>query len=190
MLTNYPYVDPIINTEIDFLKNSFKIWLGNKMYGEFRISNPNDLRQLATLIYSEKFEDVIYCQHTGRYDKFKKAIYQYDIVKCKKKHFKHLDDDYAGDYTEPIEDMIYYTEHYSVIVYRASGFWVDAEDFGWEGEGMWDWDEMESVGNIFENPDLYQKVLEEKQKKLKSISPDFKVPELKIPNIINDKNYM
>jgi len=42
----------------------------------------------------------------------------------------------------------------SQIEYRHSGFSVKDEDFGWEGEGIWDWDEIEVIGNIYQNPEL------------------------------------
>jgi uncharacterized phage protein (TIGR01671 family) len=42
----------------------------------------------------------------------------------------------------------------SKIEWVGHGFWVKDEYFGWEGEGLWDWTELEVIGNIYENTEL------------------------------------
>lgn len=42
----------------------------------------------------------------------------------------------------------------SFIEYRDHGFWIKDESFGYEGEDLWDWGNIEVIGNIYENPEL------------------------------------
>lgn len=71
-------------------------------------------------------------QFTGLLDKQGKEIYEGDIVKR-------------------IELDI---EEISFIKYTNHGFKIDREYFGYEGEGLWDWNEIEIIGNIHQNPEL------------------------------------
>jgi len=65
---------------------------------------------------------------------------------------------YAGDkvkWTRKVREVFTGTWKWQtdegVIVWRERGFWVDKEGFGWEGEDLWNWDEIEYSGNIFEH---------------------------------------
>lgn len=84
-------------------------------------------------------------QFTGLYDKFEKEIFEGDIV-------KHWEID--GWDKEANKAILSPTEDISSIEYSGHGFWVKKEFFGWEGEGLWNWDRLEVVGNIYEHPHL------------------------------------
>ncbi len=87
-------------------------------------------------------------QYTNLKDKNGKEIYEGDIVKRLARKF---------DFDKTDEET-YYEEEVSFIIYRANGFWVNTEDFGWEGENLWDWEEMEVIGNVLDNPELLESV--------------------------------
>ena len=83
-------------------------------------------------------------QFTGLQDKNKKDIYEGDVVKRTIVKF---------DFELPDGETCFVSEEISVIIYRNHGFWVESESFGYEGEGLWKWDEMEVIGNIYEHAD-------------------------------------
>jgi uncharacterized phage protein (TIGR01671 family) len=87
-------------------------------------------------------------QFTGCNDKTGKPIYEGDIVKRVIITF---------DLEKPDGEDEIRTEEISYIEWRHSGFWVAAEHFGWEGESMWHWGDIEVIGNIYENGDLLGK---------------------------------
>jgi uncharacterized phage protein (TIGR01671 family) len=87
-------------------------------------------------------------QFTGLKDKNGKEIYEGDIVKRIAILY---------DWDKPDGEERYEREEVSFIEYRGQGFWVNSESFGWEGEGLWEWDEIEVIGNIYENKDLIGK---------------------------------
>jgi len=91
----------------------------------------------------DKYEALM--QYTGKTDKVGWPIYEGDIVQ-RTKLVLDLD---QPDYDELVEE-----KQQSVIVWRGKGFWVEDEGFGFEGEDLWDWDEIEVIGNIYENPEL------------------------------------
>lgn len=84
-------------------------------------------------------------QYTGHKDKNGKEIYEGDVVKRIRLSF---------DFDKPESDDEIRTEEISFIEYRNAGFWVAKENFGWEGENLWDWDKLEIIGNIHEHPHL------------------------------------
>ena len=89
----------------------------------------------------------IIMQFTGLYDKNGIEIYEGDIVRQAFPNYSY--DEVDGDMAEPR-----WIDKISHIEYRGHGFWVADESFGWEGEDLWDWELMEVIGNIYQNPEL------------------------------------
>lgn len=81
----------------------------------------------------------ILMQWTGLKDKNEVDVYEGDIVQNNSRRSQVLD------------------HKISKIVYRIKGFWVEDESFGWEGENLWDWNELEVIGNIYQNPELLKR---------------------------------
>lgn len=79
----------------------------------------------------------ILLQNTGLKDKHGIEIYEGDIVKAHEGANFRVE---GGTLTE--------------VIYQGNGFSLKAEDFGFEGEDLWDWREIEVVGNKYENPEL------------------------------------
>lgn len=85
---------------------------------------------------------------TGRFDKNGNKIFEGDIVRRMADRF---------DYNKPEEEEHWKEEEISYIEFRNNGFWVKDEDMGYEGENLWDWEQMVVIGNIYENPDILTK---------------------------------
>lgn len=84
-------------------------------------------------------------QFTGLHDKNGKEIYEGDIVRQWQLDSWDKENDKA---------VLVPTDSVSFVEYRTHGFWIEEESFGWEGEGLWHWDMLEILGNIFEHPNL------------------------------------
>jgi uncharacterized phage protein (TIGR01671 family) len=82
-------------------------------------------------------------QFTGRQDMKGVDIYDHDIIK---RYYKEFNFD-TNEYNQK--------EAISYVEYLDRGFWIKDESFGWEGEDLWDWNKIEVIGNMFENPELY-----------------------------------
>lgn len=93
----------------------------------------------------ENWDKIKLMQFTGLKDKNGKEIYEGDIVKEWTQRF---------DLDKPDGEDEYFEYRKSCIIYDNHGFWVKDEHFGWEGEGLWNWNNLEVIGNIYENPEL------------------------------------
>lgn len=117
-----------------------KEWRLGEIYYDWGISNDNGTGN------DKNYGNGVLMQYTGLKDKFGKEIYEGDVVK---EIVLNYDYDEIDNPNVPR-----YKERVSKIVYRHHGFWVDDEDFGWEGENLWEWGNLEIIGNVYENPEL------------------------------------
>lgn len=92
----------------------------------------------------EKSENYILMQYTGLKDKNGKEIYEGDIVRWKDRFVL------LGESMDKKEGI-------SQIVWRGVGFDIEESSFGYEGESMISWDNLEVIGTIHENPELLEK---------------------------------
>jgi len=124
----------------------FRAWDGNQM------SDPFDINDVA-YGYDEGYfcnnsnvdfdilkKEIKIMQYTGLKDKNGKEIWEGDIV-------KEIYQDFKDDEAEKLTDF----ERIGAIEWREKGFWVDIEDFGWEGESLWNWENFEIIGNIYQD---------------------------------------
>jgi len=109
--------------------------------------NDNPLLQ-DSLVASNQTGGIL-MQHTGKFDKNTRPIFAGDIVK----HFRQ-----CFDWDKPEGEEEFIREEIGVVEYSDHGFWIGScqynEDFGWEGEGLWNWNKLEVIGNIYEHPHL------------------------------------
>lgn len=128
----------------------FRVWDGHKLH-----------INVSAMIFSHKTIDCgtvlvqgiplivrdncVWTQFTGLLDKNGKEIYEGDIVKWDTYWFDIDGPDGMG--RKPITK-------YGNVVYFSRGFWIQSEKhpegFGWEGEDLWNWNEIEVIGNKFE----------------------------------------
>src|SRR3990167_7911803 len=113
----------------------FRAWDGKKM--DFNVERNGQFG-----FYLHNFKCT---QFTGEKDVNGTEIWEGDIV-------KRMADKY--DFDKPDGKDHWEEVEISQIEYRGNGFWVKDECFGWEGENLWDWKQMEVIGNIFETPEL------------------------------------
>jgi len=120
----------------------------NFIYGTYNLNGINEA------IKASSDYGYIIMQFTGSLDKNGKEIYEGDIVRWMSTKY---------DWDKPDGEEMYLKENISFIVYKDNGFWVNIEDFGWEGENLWNWEEMEVIGNLYENPELEEKFTSDRQ---------------------------
>jgi uncharacterized phage protein (TIGR01671 family) len=144
--------------------NKFKVWDGEHcMYTQdevYIIFGKNGYWSCNEYITDELICDstVISArllQYTVREDKNGKEIYEGDIVRRETHDWEEMERLYEFDNYQTFSTV--YKEEVSYVTYQGNSFWVDSESFGWEGEGLWEWDKIEVIGNIFLNPELMEK---------------------------------
>lgn len=104
-------------------------------------------------------DDITVMQFTGLVDKNGNEIYEGDIVRQWK-----LD----GYDTKTDTETLAPTDEVSFVEYSHHGFWISAESFGWEGEGLWNWGRLEVIGNIYETPELLKQYIKKFEVKKKN----------------------
>lgn len=138
--------------KIQFRDSKFRAWDSIKkdfIYKEFHLIGECTAFNLINQYKLSELNDLIITQYTGSIDINAVDICEGDIVKI-------IIDDYDIEVDWEVEPLIIPTkEVISYIEYRQHGFWIKDEGFGYEGEELWDWDQIEVIGNIFENPELY-----------------------------------
>lgn len=147
----------------------FRCWDGQNMWLPDTLSNDgnktrfafyNDKKSIGWGLYDNKLDNRIVTgdanaifntpgtlmQFTGDVDKNGNEIYEGDFLKCK---FVNYDYDEIDNPNVPR-----WIERFSYVERNGRGWWVKGEGFGWEGEDLWNWEQSEIVGNVFQNPEL------------------------------------
>lgn len=91
--------------------------------------------------------DWVVLQSTERNDINRVEIFEGDIVRWKDKH---------GNLVDNFPEESYFEEVVKISFVERCGCTIDikASNFGYEGENLWPWDEIEVIGNVFENSEL------------------------------------
>jgi uncharacterized phage protein (TIGR01671 family) len=130
------------------LEPKFRAWdCKNKKFAfeGFHVIGEVTLFSLLPQYSLEELVKLEVTEWTRRKDINGKDIYEKDIVKQKLRRF---------DWNKPDGEEMYFEEVISFIEFVGNGFWVHDEGFGWEGEDLWNWDNLEVIGNLYENAEL------------------------------------
>lgn len=112
----------------------YRAYAGELLDMHITLSGQPCIRSLEDCSDMREIDRYVLSQFTGLHDKNGVEIYEGDVVKGK----PYFDEE----------------ERVSYIIYQKNGFWVNGEHFGWEGEGLWEWDKIEVIGNIHEHSEL------------------------------------
>lgn len=114
--------------------DNFLISMSGNIHECFADSSHSYNRDLS-LVKNEPVDAVLE-QWTGYLDVNDIKIFENDIVKGS-----------VFDFQDPT---------ISFIIYREHGFYVKDERFGYEGECLWNWNNLEVIGNRNLNPELLE----------------------------------
>jgi uncharacterized phage protein (TIGR01671 family) len=129
----------LVEKKMSFLTNELIYKLNNEFNPDLDISESN----APYFCLLKLWVPCVIMQFTGKQDMKGVDIYDHDIIK---RYYKEFDFD-NNEYNQK--------EGISYIEYLDRGFWIKDESFGWEGEELWNWEKIEVIGNMFENPELY-----------------------------------
>lgn len=115
----------------------FRAWFQGKMI-DLQIITPLALADDIPGLFIPFKDDCILMQYTGRKDKHGKEIYEGDVITCEIYEREDYDDYYSK---KPIE--VHWSDN-------ATGFWPLNKGSQWRS-GC---ENIEVIGNIYENPEL------------------------------------
>jgi len=130
------------------LEAKFRAWdPKNKKFAfeGFHVTGEVSLFDLLQVYSLEELVKLEVTEWTRVKDIHGKDIYEKDIVKITHERF---------DWDKPDGEEMYLEEEISYIEFVGHGFWIHDESFGWEGEKLWNWNRLEVIGNLYENPEL------------------------------------
>ncbi len=103
--------------------------------------------------FNQEWQNVML--YSGSNDKNDKPIYRCDIVKYEFTWF---------DWEKPDGQEKQTEERFDVVEFIGTTFQASQSDFGYEGEDMIHLNECEVIGNIFENPNLLETVINQNKR--------------------------
>ncbi len=113
----------------------------------------NDKNDIVIIPFNQEWHNIML--YSGSNDINDKPIYRCDIIKYE---FTWYDWDKPDGQEKQTE------ERFDVVEFIETTFQASQSDFGYEGEDMIHLNECEIVGNIFQNPDLLETVINQNKR--------------------------